>query len=154
MLKVIPLLLILAGAPQQDAAFKKEMGPLQDAVQGVVTASVARVMSDPKAAYLEGYGVVVAMEVALEQPPNIFSKVKSGPELRSSIAQRRKDIKDKLGELLKQRIVKTDSIGAAESLSVIVHLMNTTPNDVPDLPRQLVITVKKDAPGQVNIREY
>jgi hypothetical protein len=152
MMKSIVYLLMFAAISQVDV-LKKEMVPLQDAVDTVVTSSGARIMSNSKAGYLEGYGIVVTMEVALEQPPNIFSKVKSSQELKASVAQRRKGIKEKLGELLKQRVVKAE-LAATESMAIIVHLMNTTPNDVPDLPSQVVISVKKDAPGQVNVREY
>jgi len=152
MFESILCVLLLAVNPQD--SFKKEMGPLQEAIDGLVQSTGARIMTSSRAAYLEGYGIAVALEVALEQPPNIFSKMKTGAELRASVAQRRKDIKDKLSEWLKQRIVKTESVGATESISIVVHLMNTTPNDVPDLPAQFVISVKKDAPGQVTVREY
>ncbi len=68
--------------------------------------------------------------------------------------QRRKDIEDKISDLLKLRIIKTDSIGASDSMAVIVYLLNTTPADVPDLPTQIILNVKKDSPAQVNIREF
>jgi hypothetical protein len=55
---------------------------------------------------------------------------------------------------LKQRVLKTDSVGATESLTVVVHMLNVTRADVPDLPTQFVFSVRKDAPTQVNIKEF
>ena len=48
----------------------------------------------------------------------------------------------------------TDSVGATESLTVVVHMLNVTRADVPDLPTQFVISVRKDAPTQVIIKEF
>ena len=158
MLKMALCFLMLTQAAAVDSfngdSLKKEIGPLQESVKGTLAGSVARIMQDPKATYLEGYGVVITVEVALETPANPFSRVKSDQELRSSVTQRRKEIKSKLSDLLTQRIVKLDSLGPAHSVAVVVYLLNGTPVETPDLPTQLVISVRKDSPADVKIREY
>jgi hypothetical protein len=153
MLNSVLCLLMFASSMQVDT-FKKEMVPLQGAVDSVMSATGARVMSESKATYLDSYGIIVTLQVVLEQPPNPFTRAKTTAEIRSTVDQRRKDLEDKISDLLKQRIAKTDSIGASDSLTVIVYLLNTTPADVPDLPTQIIMNVKKDAPAQVNIREF
>jgi hypothetical protein len=158
MLTLLVLFLAFAQAAPADTfnseLFKKEIRPLQDAVATAVTPSVARIMQDPKATYLEGFGIVITMEVILEAPGNPFTRVKTDQELRASVAQRRKDIKDKVSELLKQRVVKMESIRSNQSIAVVVHLLNGTPVETPDLPTQLVVSVQKDTPGQIKVREY
>ena len=109
-------------------------------------------MNASRATSLDGYGIVVVLEVMLEQPPNPFSSVKAPDEVRTVVGKRRKEITDKLSDLLKARI-KTASISPAESIAVIVHLLNATRADVPDLPNQLVLSVRKAAPDQIRVRE-
>jgi len=156
MLKSIVCFLMLAGAPQSEA-FKKEMIPLQEAVDTVVSNTGARIMgmSDrSRATYLDGYGIVVVLEVTLEQPSHPFGSSKSPAEVQATVSQRQKAIKEKISELLKQRVGKTESVGATESIAVIVHFLNVTRADVPDLPIQLVFRVRKDTPTEVKITEF
>ena len=99
-------------------------------------------------------GVVATMEVMLEPTRNpLFSASKSSSDVKAIVNKRVKDIKDKVSDLLKQRVVSLNSVGATEQLTVIVYLTNTNPADAPDLPDTLVFTVKKSAPTQVDIRE-
>jgi hypothetical protein len=154
MLNSILVLFMLLAPPQAADHFKKDRMTLQADVDEVVNPAVARITRDSMASYLDGYGVVVVLEVTLELPPNPFSSPKTGGQLRSSVERRQKDIKEKVSEFLKQRVVKTESVGATESLTVVVHMLNVTRADVPDLPTQLVISVRKDAPTQVNIKEF
>ena len=155
MLKSILCLLIFAGSTQVDT-FKKEMEPLQSGVNTAVTSTSATFTSSgqSKATYLEGYGVIVVSEVVLEPPVNIFGSPKTSDQVKTIVAQRYQQLKDRLSVLLKQQIVKTGSVGPTESMAFIVHLSNYTRADVPDLPKQLVIMVKKDAPDQIKLQEY
>ena len=154
MLNLFLILFVLVAPPASGELFKKDKPALQTEVDEVVNPAVTRVMRNSLASYLDGYGVVVVLEVALEQPPNPFSGTKTAEQLRTSVGRRQKEIKDKVSEFLKQRVVKTDSVGATESLTVVIHMLNVTRADVPDLPTQFVISVRKDAPTQVNIKEF
>jgi hypothetical protein len=139
------LFLMLAGSTTQVDVFKKEMVPLQNAVDSVATGSGARIMSNSKATYLEGYGVVVVMEVMLDNPSNPFSGATNREETRKTVKARQQDLTVKLSDLLKDKTGKTESVGPSDSLTLIVHILNSNPVDVPDLPTQLVISLKKSA---------
>jgi len=154
MLKTILCLLMFAGSTQTDA-FKKEMTPLQNSVDTVVSSTGARFMGSEgsKATYLEGYGVVVVLEVMLEPPSGPFGPTR-GDQVKTIVSQRRQQLESKLSDLLKQQVTKMESVGPTESLAVIVHILNVTRADVPDLPKQLVLSVKKEAPDQISIKEY
>jgi hypothetical protein len=135
-------------------AFKKEMTPLQSAVDELIATTGAQVMQRSRAIYIEGYGIVVSVEVVLEPPQGIFGTPKRPEVLRSTINQRRKDLQEKMTAFLKQRIVTTSSIGPADSLMVVMHILNAHPADVPNLPVQIQYTIKKDSPQQVVPREF
>src|SRR5262245_25468956 len=154
MLNFILVLFMLLAPAQPVDLFKRDAPTLQADVDQAVSPVVYRIMQNSMASPLEGYGVVVVLEVALEPPPNPFSSTKTGDQLRALVTRRQKEIKDKVSELLKQRVLKTDSVGATESLTVVVHMLNVTRADVPDLPSQLVFSVRKDAPTQVNVKEF
>src|SRR5262249_47056183 len=131
MLSTVLTLLLLA-SPQAENAFKKERAPLQNEVDTLVTSTGAQVLYRSRAAYLEGYGVVVSLEVIFEGPQNPFGGFKPPKELQALIAQRRKDVQDKVMALMKQRVATMDSIGATESLTIVIHVLNANPVDVPD----------------------
>jgi hypothetical protein len=145
MLKTLAILL-LAGVIQTPAdAFKKEMNPLQAEFDKLVNDTGARTMSPARASLIEGYGVVVSLDVTLE-PPNallLFSGTANKQAIIANVKDRRKKITDGISTLIKQRVVSLNSVGPEDSLAVAVHLQNYNPNDVPDLPRQLVFTVSK-----------
>jgi hypothetical protein len=143
----------LLAAPTVDD-FKKEMNPLQSAVDGLISSTGAPVLQRSRATYIEGYGVVVFVEIAFEPPQGIFSTPKRPEEVRSTINLRRQDIKEKFTTFVKQRIVTTNSIGPTESLAIVMHILNTNPADVPNLPGQIQFTAKRDNPQQVVFREY
>jgi hypothetical protein len=150
------LALLLFGAAQEDVVkvFKKEMAPLQSAVDGLVSSSGAQVMQRSHAAYIEGYGIIVSLELVFERPQGIFDTPKAPAEIRSLIAQRRKDIQDKVTAFVKNRVATMDSLGATDSLTIVLHIMNTNPTDVPNLPVQIQITARKDSPQQAAFREF
>ena len=146
--------LMLAGVLQSPAdAFKREMVPLQTDVDKVVGDTQSRVMAGSRAALIDGYGVVTSVTVALEAPRSLFGAASTKEQVIQSVGKRQKDIKDKLTALMKQRVVNMESIGAEESLAVVVHLENYNLDAVPNLPHQLVFSVKKSNPQTVNYRE-
>src|ERR1019366_9233795 len=149
MLKSILCLLMFVGSTQTDA-FKREMTPLQNSVDTIVSSTGARFMGSDgsKATYLDGYGVVVVLEVMLEPPSNPFGPSKTD-QVKTIVGQRRQQLEGKISDLLKQQVTKMESVGPTESMAVIVHILNVTRADVPDLPKQLVLSVKKDAPDQI-----
>src|SRR5262249_48955635 len=136
--------------------FKKESGPLRPAIDDIVNASLPGrgVAESAKATYLEGYGPVFMIEASLEPTRNPFTAAKTAEEVRKTVMERRKAIETKLEALLKQRVATLQSVGPADSLTVVLYLFNSNPVDVPDLPSQIVFTVKKQAPAQVNIRAF
>jgi hypothetical protein len=144
LLKQLLCLFLVSGATQLDT-FKKEMAPLQNAVDAAISGTGARVMLSPKATYLDGYGVIVVTEVMLEPPANPFSGLNNGEETRKIVYKRRDDMTAKLSDLVKDKVGKTDSLGTDDSLTLIVHILNSNPVAVSDLPTQLVITMKKSA---------
>ncbi|MBI4472438.1 MAG: hypothetical protein HY646_07195 [Acidobacteria bacterium] len=156
MLKTLLVLLILA-RPQADAAFKKEAPALQASVDDTVNNSIPglALLQKAKATYLEGFGVLVSFEVALEPPPNPFSSNPKRPEeIRKLVADRRAMLQPKLEALIKQRVTALQSVGATESLALVVHLFNPNPTALPNLPGQIVLTVKKQDPSRVKVSEY
>ena len=153
MLKTL-VCLVLAGALQAPVdAFKKEMTPLQTEVDKLVGDTGARVMSPSKAALLDGYGVVVTVTVALEPPGNLFSAAAAKEEVIRNVTRRQKDLKDKVPAMIKQRVISLESVGAEESLTIVVHLENYNPAWVPNLPHQFVFSVKKSSPQTPSLKE-
>jgi hypothetical protein len=162
MLKLIICFLMMSvtalGQAQVSAEkIKKDTVSLQNAVNDAAGAVVPGfgVLQGAKATYLEGYGFIVTLELALEPTRNPFS-FKSSDEVRTTVNQRRKDTVEKLTNLLKQKTSALESIAPAESATIIVYLLNTNPADLPDLPSQLVLSVKKQdaGSGSINYREY
>ena len=142
-LKSALCVLLAGGFTQADTPFKKEMVPLQSAVDVAITTTGTRIMNSPKATYLDDYSVIVVVEVALEPPPNPFDGFKVTDATRKMINTRYKDLTTKLADLVKEQVAKTDSVGATESLSVVVHILKTNSVAVPNLPSQVVISMKK-----------
>lgn len=153
MLKTLFGLLLLV-VPLQLDTFKKEMAPLQSAVDSVVLATGSQVLQRSRATYLDGYGAVVSLEIAFDAPQSPFSGAKTPAQVRSAVSQHRKDIQDKMSAFMKQHVSTMDSIAPTDSLAIAIHVLNTNPADVPDLPVQILMTVKKQSPGQVLTREF
>jgi hypothetical protein len=136
--------------------FKKESAALRLAIDEVVNASVSGRGSaeSAKATYLEGYGALFMLEATLEPTRNPFQSVKTPDEVKKIVAERRKTIETKLEALLKQRVATLQSVGPTDSVTVVLYLFNSNPVDVPDLPSQIVFTVKKQDPARVNILAF
>jgi hypothetical protein len=163
MLKPILCLLIMssslfAQAPASAEKIKKDVQALQNAANDTVSSIVSGlgVLQAARGTFLEGYGVVVTMEVALEPPRNPFTAMKTSDDVRTTVSQKRKATVERLTALLKERTPTFESLAPNESATIIVYLLNANPGDLPDLPAQLVFSIKKqDAPtGTVNLREY
>jgi len=88
---------------------------------------------------------VLMVEASLEEPRNPFSTVKTPQETRKIVSSRLQDITARLSDMVKDKTNKTESVGPNDSLSIVVYILNYNPADVPDLPGQLIITMKKDA---------
>lgn len=136
--------------------FKKEAPILQAAVEEAVNSLIPGpgVLERPRATYLEGYGVVVSLQASFEPTRTIFSSPKTPAEVKRIVNERRKAVQEKLEMLLKERVATMQSIGGAESLSIALHLLNSNPADLPDFPAQILLTVKKQDPARVIVREF
>jgi hypothetical protein len=145
--------LYLLAAPTVDA-FKREMGPLQTSLDAAVASTGAQITRTSQAAYLEGYGVVIMMELAFEAPQGIFTTPKPAAELRKLVEQRRADLQEKLKTFATQRVATSGTLEGSESLSIVVNVLNTTPGAVPKLPVQIVVTAKKGSQEPANYREF
>jgi len=138
-------------------AFKKESAPLQNVVEEVVNSALpgfSGVLEHAKATYIEGYGVVVSLEVTLEPGYSPFSAPKSASELKSLTSKRRKEIEENLERLLKDRVAKLQCLGDSDALTIAMHLFNAHPVDIPNLPTQIQLTLKKQDPDHVIRREF
>ena len=137
---------------------KKDVASIQVSVNEVVNSTIPGlgILQAARGAYIDGYGVVVSVEVALEPPRNPFNALATSDNVRATVSQRRKDMMDKLTAFLKQKVPVLESVGPAESVAIIVNLLNTNPADLPDMPSQIVLSVKKQdaAAALINIREY
>src|ERR1700733_1880786 len=124
MLRILVTAVLLLTPPQADT-FKKEMAPLQSAVDSVISSTGSQVLQRSRATYLEGYGVVVTLEIAFDTPSNPFGGFKAPDEARSIVAKRRKDVQEKMTAFAKQRVATTESIGSTESLAIFIYVLNT-----------------------------
>src|SRR5689334_15785675 len=95
--------LYLFASPTVDA-FKREMGPLQTSVDTTVASTGAQITRTAQATYIEGYGIVVMLELAFEAPQGIFTTPKPAAELRKLVEQRRADLQEKLKVFVTQRV--------------------------------------------------
>src|SRR5262249_9089416 len=134
---------------------KRESSNIATGVDKVISAAVpnTRPFQTAKATYLDGYGLVVTIETALEPPRNIFSQPKTPAEARTTINQRLSDLEEGIKGLLKDRTGTLQSISDNESITVVVYISNFNP-DVPNFPTQVVFTAKKEDPAHVTTRTF
>ena len=142
----------------QAEKIKKDVTSIQAGVNEVVNSTIPGLglLQAAKGAYLDGYGIVVSVEVALEPPRNPFNVLTTSDNVRATVSQRQKTMMDKLTTLLKQKVPVLELVGPAESVAIIVNLLNTNPADLPDMPSQIILSVKKQdaAAASISIREY
>jgi hypothetical protein len=163
MLKTIISLLMLSSTllaqnPPSSELIKKDVQALQNAANDTMGGIVSQLgmLQAARGTFLEGYGIVVTMEVALEPPRNPFTAMKTSDDVRTTVAQKRKATVENLTSLLKAKAPTLESIGPTESATIIVYLLNANPGDLPDMPAQVVLTVKKQdaVSGTPIVREY
>jgi hypothetical protein len=140
-------------APPQ-ATIKKDVNFFQKEVNEAVSTSSWGFFQNAKGAYLEGYGIVVVADIAFDPPANPFNIQRTPEEIRTTTAQRRKDVEEKLTNLLKQKAGSLESVGPSESVAIVLNIMNTNPAYVTDIPYQIVLSVKKQDAARVNLKEY
>src|SRR5262245_35867915 len=163
MMRVALFLLMLSNAAFGQAQppvekIRTDVVSVQSAVNDVISRAIPGygVLQAPKGAYLDGYGIVVTVEVALEAPRNPFTGLKTPAEVRKTVNGNRTLVTDQLSNLLKQKVPAIESLGAEESVAVVVNLLNTNAADVPDLPSQIIFSLKKQdaSSGSVSVRAY
>jgi hypothetical protein len=145
------LALAQAGSPQSEA-FRKDSAVLQKGVDtAVAEVPGVSVLQTAKATQLDEFGIVVMVEVALESPRNPFSRPPA--EGRSLLAERQRLVREKIKQFLTLKGSSFQSLGPMQSLVVVVHLFNSNPVDAPNLPSQMIFTIKKQEPSRVLMRE-
>src|SRR5438093_4648454 len=117
--------IVYGQASPTDEKIKADVRTIQTAVNDIVGTPIpgGGVLQVAKGAYLDGYGIVVSLEVAFDPPVNPFSPQKSPEEIRTTAAQRLKEVQDKLTTVLKQKVMLLESIAPSESVSVILNIM-------------------------------
>src|SRR5438046_9131124 len=80
---------------------------IQDAVNEIVGTPIpgGGVLQVAKGAYLDGYGIVVSLEVAFGPFVNPFSPQKTPEDIRTTATQRLKEVQDTLTSILKQKVM-------------------------------------------------
>src|SRR6266566_7612818 len=157
---VIAMLLVSGVLYAQGQPAVEKISPdvrtIQDAVNKVVGTPVpgGGVLQVAKGAYLDGYGIVVSLEVAFAPPVNPFSPQKTPEEIRTTAAQQLKEVQEKLTNVLKQKAAQLESVAPAESVSVVLNILNTNPAYLPDMPSQIIFSVKKQDTARVSLRQY
>ena len=148
--------IVYGQASPTDEKIRADVRTIQDAVNEIVGTPIpgGGVLQVAKGAYLDGYGIVVSLEVAFDPPVNPFSPQKSPEEIRTTAAQRFKEVKDKLTSVLKQKVMQLESIAPSESVSVILNILNTNPAYLPEMPSQVIFSVKKQDAARVSIKSY
>lgn len=136
-------------------AFRKEGPAFQSAVdQAVNEVPGVSLLQTSKASYIQEFGVIVSLEVALERPriltPFTPDTRSDGP---SVLTERQQKLRDKIKQILTQKAaglrVPTDD----QFVAIVVHIFNANPVDSPNLPQQIMVMVKKSAPSNVIFRE-
>src|SRR3989475_3629976 len=148
--------IVYGQASPTDEKIRADVRTIQDAVNKIVGTPLpgGGVLQVAKGAYLEGYGIVVSLEVAFDPPVNPFSPQKSPEEIRTTAAQRLKEVQNQLTNILKQKVAQLESVGPAESVSVVLNILNTNPAYLPDMPSQIIFSVKKQDTARVSLRQY
>jgi transposase len=85
----------------------------------------------------------VTIEVGLDVPRNPFSASRPIEDVRRSATGRVSSIRQSAIDVLANEAVRIDGLESAETVTVIVYTVNPNPVDLPDLPDQIVISVRK-----------
>lgn len=135
---------------------KADVTAVQNAVNDVVGLSIPGwgILQGAKAAYLEGYGIVLNVEVAFDPPITPFTPQKSPEEVRRTATQKRAEVQDKLINVVKQKLPSLTSLAPGDSVAVILNILNTNPAYTPDMPTQIILSAKKQDAVHVAVREF
>jgi hypothetical protein len=96
-----------------------------------------------KATLLDDYGVILSLEVRLDAPPNPFARRRPVESLRRLSTARLRTLKDRIVDFMGETLPDLGAISPSESLTVVVHVLNTNPVDMPDLPMQVMFTATR-----------
>ena len=143
---------------QVDATkLKKEAVAFQSALEGVVRPILPDygLVQEPRIIYLDGYGPMFMVDVALERAANPFFTPGKPSEVKQTIERRREEIKKKVSEFLRTRLSDFKSMGDSGVLMVVFYIVNNNPAYAPDQPNQMVFTAKRqNAAVDVAVHEY
>ena len=151
MLRIILLLIVLCVASPFELTLFGQAVPspvAPAAIAAAIDEQVGRIVSGSilqtaKTTYLEGYGVVVTIEVAFERPRNPFSAPRDPDVVRQSSEMRRAELKEMAVELLGQHLSAFDGLDSNDQVTIVIYMLNTNPADLPDLPTQIVVSARK-----------
>jgi len=145
-----PTLFAQTGASKSDM-FRKEGPALQRAVdQAISEVPGISLLQTSKATYIQEFGIVVSLEVALEPPRGPFDVAQPA---NSSLPQKQQRVRDRMKQLLAQKAPELQTAANDQFVVIVVHLFNSNPVDTPKLPQQMIIMVKKGEPSAVILRE-
>jgi hypothetical protein len=93
--------------------------------------------------------------VALEAPGNLLFPSAANPTaVLKNVRDRHSSLKEKVPALIKKKLAALESVGAEESLTIVIQLENYNPGTVKELPTEIVFTAKKSSLQTVTYKEY
>ena len=142
------LALVLALLPQSNAdriaEFRQAAPNITNSLDLVADEIVpGPLLQKAKATMLDGYGVVMTLEVRLDAPPSPFASRPPIDSVRRLSSARVRDLKDRIIDFMEETLPRLGAISASESLTVVVYVLNTNPVDLPDLPTQVQLTATR-----------
>jgi hypothetical protein len=120
-----------------------EAANLERTVDSMVGQLVPNVFRNARATYLEGYGVIVTIEVALDVPRTPFTSSRSPADVRESALGRIASIRQGAIGLVGNEAPGIEGLLPEEMVSVVVYMVNPNPVDLADLPGQIVVSARK-----------
>lgn len=145
---VLLLNFVLALLPQANGgridAFLQAVPGITDSLDQIAD-GVARgpLLQRTKATLLEGYGMVLTLELRLDDPPSPFASRTPVENARRLTAARLRTLKDDIVDFMKEALPGLSVISPTESLTVVVYVLNTNPVDLPHLPTQVLLAVTR-----------
>lgn len=154
---IVLLLAIASGAVAQSkdntntATLLPQMQGFERSVNGMLRGMFEgnpfNLLGEARAAYLDGFGVVVSAEVNL-YPSTVLGAFMSPQALQQEMKNEReqkpvrlKQLQARLRELLVSQSAALTELGPDDSLALVINLFNPRPQ--PDVPNQIVIQAKR-----------
>jgi hypothetical protein len=135
-------------------SFRKETAAIEKAVDDSIRAVAGTELLQPaKATYLDEFGIFVSLEVVLEPPRMPFTSPAAPRPAASPASERQRLVKEKVTQVLTQKVAAIQSLRPDQSVVIAVHLFNSNPVENPRLPGQMIFMVKKQEPTRVVMRE-